>query len=110
MKLTRREWAGALTAAAALDRDPVLATKSYPTVSSITLPQSNQTLSNFGGETCGGTLPVLLQVSCDTGFGQMGLDLGAQNLSAEANAFGFNQKPPLDLPAVAKSTFPPPSS
>ncbi len=98
-----------VTASAALDRDPVLATKVYPQASSIPLPQTNLTLSNFEHETCGGTLPDLLKFSCDTGFGQMGLDLGPDNLSAEATTFGFNKKPPLDIPAVA-SSFPPASS
>jgi peptidoglycan glycosyltransferase len=99
-----------VTASASLDRDPVLATKNYPQESTIPLPQTNQTLSNFGHETCGGTLPDLLKFSCDTGFGQMGLDLGPDNLSAEAMAFGFDRRPPLDLPAVATSTFPPASA
>jgi peptidoglycan glycosyltransferase len=98
-----------VTASATLDRDPVLATKNYPQATSIPLPQTNQTLSNFGHETCGGTLPDLLKFSCDTGFGQMGLDLGADNLSGEAQAFGFDKVPPLDVHAVA-STFPPASS
>jgi peptidoglycan glycosyltransferase len=98
-----------VTASAALDRDPTLASKNYPQERTITLPQTNKTLSNFGGETCGGTLPDLLKFSCDTGFGQMGLDLGPDNLSGQANAFGFNKKPPLDIPAAA-STFPPASS
>lgn len=98
-----------VTASAALDRDPAVAAKVYPQASTIPLPQTNKTLSNFGGETCGGALPDLLKFSCDTGFGQMGLDLGPDNLSGEANAFGFNKKPPLDIPAAA-STFPPASS
>jgi peptidoglycan glycosyltransferase len=98
-----------ITSAASLDRDPVLATKDYPQESTIPLPQTNKTLSNFGHETCGGMLPELLKFSCDTGFGQMGLDLGPDNLSGEAMAFGFDKRPPLDIPAVA-STFPPASA
>ena len=98
-----------VTASASLERDPTLATKNYPQETSIPLPQTNKTLSNFGHETCGGTLPDLLKFSCDTGFAQMGLDLGPDNLSAQAMAFGFDKKPPLDIPAVA-STFPPASS
>ena len=47
---------------------------------------------------CGGSLPELFTVSCDTGFGQIGLDLGAGALYSEATAFGFNQTPPIDLP------------
>lgn len=94
-----------VTAAAALDRKPELATKNYPVLARLELPQSNRSLPNFGGGRCGGTLPQLLKVSCNTGFAQMGLDLGAGNLSAEANAFGFNERPPFDLRAVA-SAFP----
>jgi penicillin-binding protein A len=95
-----------VTAAAALDHMPELATKNYPVLRELDLPQTNRTLPNFGGGRCGGTLPQLLRVSCNTGFGQMGLDLGAENMAAEAEAFGFNQRPPLDLPVVAASLFP----
>lgn len=92
--------------AAVFDHDPSLATKSYPVEGSMSLPLSTHRLNNFDDETCGGMLPELLKVSCDTGFGQVGLDLGPSNLSSEASAFGFNQAPPIDLPEVAKSTFP----
>jgi peptidoglycan glycosyltransferase len=99
-----------VTSAAVLDRDPGLASVSFPSVSSIPLPDSTRTLSNFAGESCGGTLPALLQVSCDTGFAQLGLQLGADNLASEAMAFGFDQAPPIDLPAPAASAFPPAAS
>jgi peptidoglycan glycosyltransferase len=93
--------------AAIFDHSPDLANKSYPFLSALPLPQTvGQSLRNFGGEVCGGTLPNLLRVSCNTGFAQIGLDLGADNLTAEADAFGFPQRPPLDLPAVASSFFP----
>ncbi|MEY2568854.1 MAG: penicillin-binding protein [Actinomycetota bacterium] len=95
-----------VTASAALDRKPELATKAYPVLNKLDLPQSTRSLPNFGGGRCGGTLPQLLKVSCNTGFAQMGLDLGADNLVGEANAFGFNQRPPLDEPVVASSAFP----
>lgn len=98
-----------VTASAVLDHQPSLATKSYPQVTQIGLPNTTHTLHNFADESCGGQLPELLTVSCDTGFAQLGLDLGAQSLSAEADAFGFNQTPPLDLPALA-SSFPPASA
>jgi peptidoglycan glycosyltransferase len=96
---------------AIFDHAPDLATKGYPFLSSLPLPQTGgQVLRNFGGEVCGGTLPDLLRVSCNTGFAQIGLDLGADNLTAEADAFGFPQRPPLDLPAPASSFFPPASA
>jgi peptidoglycan glycosyltransferase len=83
----------------------------YPSLTELPLPQSGgQTLKNFGGERCGGALPQILAVSCNTAFAQMGLDLGAQKMSGGASAFGWNSAPPLDLPAVAKSLFPPASA
>jgi peptidoglycan glycosyltransferase len=99
-----------LTSAAVFDHAPDLATKPYPTLSDLPLPQTTHTLHNFGGESCGGTLPDLLRLSCDTGFAQVGLDLGGPNLAAEAVAFGFGARPPLDLPPVAPSQFPDPAS
>jgi peptidoglycan glycosyltransferase len=79
----------------------------YPTLRELPLPNAGgQTLANFGGGTCGGPLPEALRVSCNTSFAQLGLDLGAQKLSAGADAFGFNKEPPIDLPYAAKSVFP----
>ena len=95
-----------VTAAAALERAPELASKDYPRLSRLDLPQTNRDLPNFGGATCGGTLPDLLRRSCNTGFAQMGLDLGGDKLAGEARDFGFAARPPLDLPAVAASVFP----
>lgn len=97
-------------AAAIYDRDPSLASKTYPTLSALPLPNTNLSLHNFGGESCGGVLPDLFRVSCNSGFGAIGLDLGATNLYTEAHGFGFDQKPPLDLPAPAVSSFPPAST
>jgi len=95
-----------VTSATVLDRAPELATRSYPVLRQLPLPQSTSPLSNFGGESCGGVLPDLLKVSCNTGFAQIGLDLGGDKLSAEAKGFGFDSRPPLDLPATATSFFP----
>jgi penicillin-binding protein A len=95
-----------VTSSAVYDHNPALAAKTYPYLSALPLPQTTNQLHNFGGEVCGGQLPHLFTVSCDTGFGQIGLDLGGVALSLEANAFGFNQVPPIDLPFAAKSFFP----
>lgn len=95
-----------VVASTVLDHDPSLAQKVYPPASQIPLPLTTNTLHNYNFESCGGALPQLFQVSCDTGFGQIGLALGPENLSTEAQAFGFNQVPPIDLPEAVKSTFP----
>ena len=66
-----------ITSAAALDTglatpvDPV-----YPVVDRSRCPQTGQRVSNFGGEFCGGNLTESLVHSCNTTFGQIGLDLG----------------------------------
>jgi peptidoglycan glycosyltransferase len=96
-----------VTSGAIFDHKPSLATKSFPVSSGFVLPgTSDQVLHNFAGEACGGRLLALFTVSCDTGFAQLGLDVGASNLAAEAKAFGWDQPTPLDLPGVAESFFP----
>ncbi len=94
--------ATALGTGAATTSTPV-----FPVLSELPLPDSGgQTLKNFGGASCGGPLPEVLRVSCNTAFAQLGMDLGADRLSAGAGAFGFRQVPPLDLPFAAASNFP----
>lgn len=80
-------------------------TPDYPRLTALDLPQTTRDLPNFGGGVCGGTLFTILAKSCNTSFAQMGLDIGGPGLIAGAEAFGFNERPPFDLPAVA-SRFP----
>lgn len=96
-----------VTASAVYDHNPALATKNYPVSSGLVLPQTGgQVLHNFGGEQCGGQLLHNFTVSCNSAFGAIGLDLGGPALASQAQAFGFDKVPPLDLPAVARSNFP----
>ena len=95
-----------VTTAAAVIGRPDLLVKSYPNKTTISLPQSNKTLSNFGFGSCGGTVQTMLPYSCDTGYALIGLDLGGTLLASTADAFGFDVVPPLDLPGVAVSNFP----
>lgn len=100
-----------ITASAVYDHRPSLADKSFPDTTGFVLPDTaGQVLHNFGGEACGGNMLALFTVSCDTGFAQLGLGVGASAMAAEAKAFGWDQAPPLDLPGVAESYFPPASS
>jgi peptidoglycan glycosyltransferase len=79
----------------------------YPQLSALPLPNSGgQSLRNFGGEVCGGALPQALQISCNTAFAQLGLDLGPERLSTGAANFGFSKVPPIDLPFPVASVFP----
>ena len=58
----------------------------------------NRPLCNFGAGGCGGTIAEMLPPSCDTGFAILGTRVGAAAMTAEADSFGFNQQPPIDLP------------
>ena len=82
--------------------DPV-----YPYATSYTPAQTNKPISNFGGETCGGALPEILKVSCNSAFAEMGaVTIGPSEMVKGAEAFGFNDVPPIDLPEGVKSVFP----
>jgi len=82
----------------------------YPTLTSLDLPQTDDTLSNFGGRSCGGTLEQSFIQSCNTTFGQIGLDLGNAFVPGMAR-FGISETPPLDVaPGAVPSVGPPPDS
>lgn len=97
-----------VTAAAALENglDPAA---QLPAPVELDLPLTTRTLPNFGGAACSPTgtqtLADALRISCNTAFGQLGLDLGADALRDQAEAFGFSQ--PLAVPMRAtESSFP----
>lgn len=74
------------------------------------LPQTTATIGNFGGGRCNGGAPITLEraleISCNTTFAQLALEIGADRLVAQAQAFGFNAEVPFDLP-LAESVIPP---
>lgn len=105
-----------VTSSAVYDHNPSLANVNYPTASCINgpnqppkIPGRPQPLCNYNSESCGGTLQTTLPSSCDTAFAQMGIGLGT-NLGVEAQDFGFNQQPPIDLTGAAVSNFPSPAA
>jgi peptidoglycan glycosyltransferase len=77
----------------------------YPRTKEYVPPQTTRPIRNFGGSTCGGKLFEIMEVSCNTAFAQMGVDIGAEWLIPTANEFGFGSRAPLDLPAVAVSAI-----
>lgn len=73
------------------------------------LPLTSRNLVNFGDVPCSPTgtqtLADAFRISCNTAFGQLGLDLGADALREQARAFGFDT--PLSVPMnVTESHFP----
>src|ERR1700722_19500859 len=97
-----------VTSTAVYTLAPALTNFNFPPAASTKLPNSNLPLDNDGGEVCGGTMVTMLPESCDPGYGLLGIALGAPILSKQAQLFGYNSRPPLDLPDnwVATPTFP----
>jgi peptidoglycan glycosyltransferase len=90
-----------VTASAALE-DGIRPDDLFPNPPELDLPQTNETLQNFGGEHCLGgageiTLAQALQVSCNVVFGEVGLRLGAEKLVGQAERFGFDQQVPTQI-------------
>jgi peptidoglycan glycosyltransferase len=94
------------TAGIAAYKPSLFTTIDYPQMVFTKLPDTNKLLYNDGDTACGGTIAEMLPSSCDPGYGLLGIALGAQDLTAEAHAFGFDSIPPLDLPGVVASYFP----
>jgi peptidoglycan glycosyltransferase len=99
-----------ITASAALENGANLQT-TYPNPAQLDLPLSNGTLQNFGGEHCAGgasriTLALAFQISCNVTFGQIGLQLGADKLQAQAQAYGFCPTDPPKQTDCIEPTIP----
>lgn len=98
-----------VTAAAALESGQYTPQSTLPAPVELTLPQTTATIGNFGGGGCGSdpiTLADALRISCNTAFGQLGLNVGADALRTQAERFGFND-PNLTIPMkVVESVFP----
>lgn len=96
-----------VTAAAALQagRGP---DSTFPDPVALDLPQTTRTLHNFTRTTCAGgghiDLFTALEVSCDTTFASLGLDMH-DKIHRVAERLGFNEPIPSDV-GTAPSAFP----
>jgi cell division protein FtsI/penicillin-binding protein 2 len=91
-----------ITATGALEAGIVKLTTVFPVQTSATI--DGYTLSNAGGESCGGTLLNAFAVSCNSVFAPLGVTLGGARLVNIAERFGFNQ--PSSISGAAESTIP----
>ncbi|MET1008223.1 MAG: penicillin-binding protein 2 [Propionibacteriaceae bacterium] len=94
-----------VTAAAALAAGKKPDTE-VPSPDKLRLPNTKTDLSN--STNCGGnktTIQHALEVSCNTAFANLGIELGDDALRAQADKFGFDQRHLSDLNGVA-SKFP----
>jgi len=82
------------------------------------IPQTNKRICNdsttaTAANPCGGTMVQMLPESCDPGYAELGLAVGGVDLNKQAELFGFNQTPPIDLNfgpgGVSRSNFPTPA-
>ncbi len=100
----------AVTASVALETGTAEPDTQFPTLTRLPLPQSTSSISNFGGEACGGTLFTSFTVSCNTTFARLGLELGDRFVPG-MERFGIRHAPPLDVrPSAVESTGPAPGS
>ena len=84
----------------ALDDEAATPSKVYPAPATLLIGGGKVT--NFGGVGYGSaTLTEATAKSINTVFAQVAVDQGAQTLVDQANAFGFDRKPPFQLPVRA---------
>jgi peptidoglycan glycosyltransferase len=102
-----------ITTASGLDSGAVSPSSTFDDPVELELPGSTSTIKNFNGEVCNDGTSVTLTMgfvrSCNTVFGQLGMDVGGNQLAATSNGFGFNAPVPFDL-NVLVSFFPPGSA
>lgn len=94
-----------VTASAAIEAGMVPSTE-LDAPASLPLPGSSRSMGN--STNCGGTritMEQALAMSCNTAFGNLGMELGADKLQAMAEAYGFNKEQTIDVTA-ATSRFP----
>lgn len=98
-----------VTAAAALESGLANPDTMFPDVPELQLPGSTAVIRNADRGPCEGGSEVDLATaftrSCNTIFGQLGIDLGAETIGEMAAAFGFDRIVSFELPTV-ESTFP----
>lgn len=98
-----------ITAVAALDAELATPETTYENRLELALPGSTAVIRNADKGTCGSaqsvTLAEAFRRSCNTIFGQIALDVGAPQLVATAQSFGFNQDIPFEW-SVLNSVVP----
>jgi peptidoglycan glycosyltransferase len=107
-----------VTSTAAYNLKPSLIGFDFPNApcvhfSDSTVPLCNDSASPATADSCGGTMVTMLPASCDPGYAELGVQETPPVLRQQAELFGINSVPPIDLPAsgqqptagVVKSTL-----
>jgi peptidoglycan glycosyltransferase len=98
-----------VTSTAVFNLKPQLAGFDFPQQPCVGFSDSNRILCNDGTDPtnstpCGGTMTLMLPQSCDPGYGELGIQVGPPTLRQQAELFGYNSVPPIDLPGTIAST------
>ena len=98
-----------VTAAAALESGDYTADTELPGPKQINLPGTDVELGNWNSKSCGTdevtTLQKALEISCNTAFAWLGMELGAEAIDEQARKFGFESE--FEVPMMAAvSRFP----
>jgi peptidoglycan glycosyltransferase len=98
-----------VTSTAVYNLKPLLAGFNYPVAPCQKFTDSNKLLCNDGSspsnsDPCGGTMTVMLPQSCDPGYGELGIQEGVSTLRQQAELFGINAQPPIDLPSNSEQS------
>jgi cell division protein FtsI/penicillin-binding protein 2 len=91
-----------VTATAALDAGLVRASTPFPVQTKAVI--DGVELENANGESCGGTFAQSFAHSCNSVFAPLGVRVGAKQLVAAAERYGWNERPML--PGALPSTIP----
>lgn len=98
-----------VVASAALESGQFQPASEFPNPAQLTLPQSDNVITNSGGDVCGGTATVsiatALSLSCNIPFAELGQALGPQVIREQATKFGFNESIDVPLESTA-SVYP----
>jgi len=96
-----------ITTAAALETGIAGPATEFADPEALDLPGTSSTIHNFDDDVCidgqSVTLAEAFVRSCNTTFAALGMQVGAEALTVTAEAFGFNQEIPYDLPVLASS-------
>jgi peptidoglycan glycosyltransferase len=98
-----------VTSTAVYNLKPSLAGFNYPVAPCQKFTDSNKLLCNDGSSPsnsnpCGGTMTIMLPQSCDPGYGELGIQEGVSTLRQQAELFGINAQPPIDLPSNSQQS------
>ena len=93
--------------AASLDSGFAGPEDTFPDPLELDLPGTTATISNADGGVCNDGVSVTMREgfrkSCNTTFAQMAMDMGSDTVTAQAEAFGFNQDIPFDWEPLVSS-------